>query len=96
MQILNGILTTIKSNKEFPLATSQIVPFYVKINNEFELVNLTIKTAGGDSRHLLASCFEEFFTRTGILTGKFAWGKDYFPDKKDGEVDEEERNSSAV
>ncbi len=92
MQVLNGILTTVKAQTEFPTANLQTIPFYVRKSNSVELINLTLKTAGGDSRHQLARCFEDFFGRAGIAEGKFQWGKDYFSDAL---TNEEEIESSS-
>ena len=83
MQSLNGILSIVKTNKEFPAFTDKFIPFYVKIGNEFQLVELKLKTGGGDCRHQLAACFEDFFEKTTVHSGKFSWGKDYFKDNHD-------------
>jgi hypothetical protein len=90
MQIVNGILSTVKENKEFPVASTQSIPFYVRQGTEYELKQLRIRTGGGDCRHQLAACFEEFFAETGIYEGKFNWGNDYFVDLTSLEVLQEE------
>jgi len=80
LQKLNGILSTIKERNEFPAATIQDIPFFVKKpNNEYEKISLRINLAGGDCRHQLAGCFEKFFSKAGINEGKFRWGDEYFP-----------------
>jgi hypothetical protein len=90
MQIVNGILSTVKENKEFPVASTQSIPFYVRQGTEYELKQLLIRTGGGDCRHQLAACFEAFFAETGIHDGKFNWGNDYFVDLTSLEVLQEE------
>lgn len=90
MQIINGILSTVKENKEFPVASTQSIPFYVRNGTEYDLMELRIRTGGGDCRHQLAACFEDFFARTGIHDGRFNWGNDYFVDLTSLEVLQQE------
>lgn len=80
MQSLNGILSVVKANTEFPSYNDRVIPFYVKIGGEFQLVELRLRTGGGDCRHQLAACFQEFFEKTEVNKGKFKWGKEYFQD----------------
>lgn len=80
MQEVNGVLTTVKINTEFPTACKKTIPFYVKIDGDVRLVELLLNTGGGDCRHQLASCFQVFFEKTGVHKGRFSWGKDYFPE----------------
>eukprot|EP01041_Mallomonas_annulata_P004440 gene4440-8849_t len=80
MQKLNGILSTIKCYNEYPAAIISEIPFYLKSSdNEFQRIDLKIKTAGGDCRHQLAASFEQFFSKAGIHNGMFTWGTEYFP-----------------
>lgn len=73
MQILNGVLSTIKTS-EFPPAIIKKLPFWIKDPKSGQLVckMLNIQTAGGYSKNQLTACFEEFFE------SKFTWGKDYW------------------
>ena len=80
MQSLNGVLSTIKTTEEFPPATDKMIPFFINIDGEFRKVDLKLKTGGGDCRYQLARCFEDFFEKTNVNSGKFSWGKDYFRD----------------
>lgn len=89
MQSLNSVLTIVKRNKEFPTAADKAIPFHVKIDDEVQLVELKLKTGGGDCRHQLAACFQDFFEKTKIHSGKFTWGKDYFPESGE-DVEEKE------
>jgi hypothetical protein len=86
MQILNGILSNIKTFNEFPQAIIKTIPFHLKNSNgELECKYLSIRTAGGHCKRQLTNTFEIFFKETGILgnegveNGKFQWGKEYFP-----------------
>jgi hypothetical protein len=94
MQSLNGVLSLCKTIKEFPANTDKFIPFYVKIDGEFQYVELKLKTGGGDCRHQLALCFEDFFHKTGVNSGKFTWGKDYFQEAGE-DADEGEAKQSA-
>jgi len=78
MQILNGVLTTIKTS-EFPPAIMKKLPFWTKDAKTGQLVckMLNIQTAGGYSKNQLTACFEQFFE------SKFTWGKDYWVEKND-------------
>ena len=87
LQILNGILSTIKSENmegvdaEYPPQMYKTLPFYVKSGKQdggIECFELIIRMTGGDSRKVLMKSFTEFFVRSGISKdGKFQWGKDY-------------------
>src|SRR2546430_2448245 len=52
MQILNSILTSIKTYNEYPPQIVKNVPFYLKTTGSDNLscVELNIRTAGGDSK----------------------------------------------
>lgn len=97
MQLLNGILTTIKKYNEYPAQIVKTIPFYMKSGDDLIVVNLKIQTAGGDCRRALTGSFREFFFDTGIIQSKtgsqFSWGKDYFPivpgENDDMKIDEE-------
>ena len=81
MKELNGVLSTLKGYNEYPPAMVKNISFYVKGTGSDELkkVNLTLRTAGGDCKRLLMNTFEDFFFRTGVHTGPFRWGSEYFP-----------------
>jgi hypothetical protein len=100
MQILNGILSSIKVYNEYPPQIVKTIPFHVRNAGKIDRIDLKIKTAGGDCRRSLTSSFENFFIDTGIIDsniekGKdsFVWGKDYFP-KIEGKKDEESKESA--
>jgi hypothetical protein len=86
-QLLNGVLSSVKSTVEFPPAIKQTIPFYVRHQDNYNVVNLSIVTAGGDCRHALKRSFQDFFKASGIHDGPFVWGKEYFPDN-DGNDEE--------
>ena len=77
MQILNGILSTVKKANSYPPATHKDIPFYVKIannvnndssNSSEEIVQkhiLCIRTAGGDCKKQLRISLEQFFISCG-------------------------------
>lgn len=77
---LNGVLDTIKRATEYPPSSLKVIPFYlVKDDRSIIKSNITIRTAGGDSRKQLARCFVAFFKEIGILrTDSFRWNEDYF------------------
>ena len=83
MQLLNGILSTIKQYNEYPSQIIKTIPFYMKSSDgTLRLVNLSIRTAGGDCRRSMMSSFESFFIDAEILQRNnafFVWGKEYFP-----------------
>jgi hypothetical protein len=84
MQLLNGVLSAIKSTTEMPPAMRKSIPFYLKSSNSTELksVLLNINTSGGYSKNQITTTFENFFIEAGITTkdnGKFKWNDDYFP-----------------
>ena len=92
MQLLNGILTTVKKYNEYPPQIVKSIPFHVRKGENLELVHLNIKTAGGDCRRSLFTSFKNFFLASGVTTaeegGDFEWGKNYFPTSA-SETDEE-------
>lgn len=83
MQLLNGILSTIKKYNEYPPLLVKSIPFHVRNGEKIEVFNLKIKTAGGDSQRALTTSFKDFFLASGITSIEsgtdFAWGKNYFP-----------------
>lgn len=84
MQVLNSVLTAIKTYNEFPPQIVKNMPFYLKNAGSTTLncVDLNIRTAGGDCKKLITRTFETFFTESGISKdGKFTWDKEYFPTK---------------
>jgi len=87
MQLLNGVLTTIKTQNEYPAAIVQNIPFYL-LQSESEgggtkCVELRIKTAGGDCKRALTQSFELFFQNAAIAckdgSHRFAWESEFFP-----------------
>ena len=63
------------------------VTFYMKElgdSGNLKKVSLQLRTAGGDCRRLLQSTFQEFFSKTGVHSGPFRWGPEYFPSASDG------------
>ena len=89
MQVLNGVLSTIKTQNEYPAAIVQTIPFFL-LQSDAEgggtrCVELKIKTAGGDCRRTLTQSFESFFEAAITGGGKegygnrFIWEEDYFP-----------------
>lgn len=80
MQILNSMLTTIKSFNEHPPALNMKIPFHIKNNknNKLECKNLVLKTAGGYCKKQITASFEQFFIECDIGS-KFVWNKEYFP-----------------
>jgi hypothetical protein len=81
MQVLNGVLSTLKVANSFPPRLSQHIPFHVKSGDTIVKYELKLVTAGGDSRRQLTTSFVEFFREAGILEGKeFAWDKEYYPE----------------
>jgi hypothetical protein len=87
MQVLNGILSTIKQYNEFPPQIVKRVPFFVRDpEGQMKSVELNIRTAGGDSRKTLTASFTTFFAEVGFVPpdkarggSAFLWGKEYFP-----------------
>lgn len=83
MQLLNGILSTIKKYNEYPAQIVKTIPFHIRDGEVIKLAHLRIQTAGGDCRRSLSTSFQNFFLDVGITNketgGSFSWGKDYFP-----------------
>ena len=82
MKELNGVLSSIKVYNEHPPAMVKNIAFYVKGSSGgsgLTKVNLQLKTAGGDCKRSLMRTFQDFFSRTGVHTGPFSWGHEYFP-----------------
>lgn len=89
MQVLNGVLSTIKEESQYPPRMLQNVTFFIRSQNKtVEKHELRILTAGGDCRKQLSLSFELFFQQTGILPNKrkFRWDKDYFPTMNNNEA----------
>ena len=89
-QQLNEVLSSIKCN-EYPNLMNKTLTFYMRNENHsnpgLKEVNLTLVTAGGDSRKALFKSFQAFFYETNILNEqlgeRFIWGKDYFDKEQD-------------
>jgi Domain of unknown function (DUF4460) len=92
MQLLNGILSTIKKYNEYPAQIVKTIPFHIRDGEVIKIAHLKIQTAGGDCRRSLSTSFQNFFLDVGITNketgGSFSWGKDYFPTS--GSVNTEE------
>jgi len=96
IQILNGILSTIKDPNSYPPQMIKDIPLHVRFppQNHIEEHVLKIRTGGGDCKKHLTEIFQNFFVETKISPdGKFIWGKDYFPKQHAAEVEEELRNA---
>jgi hypothetical protein len=85
LQILNGILTSIKKYGEYPPQIVKNIPFHM-LDSEApggtRLVSLRIKTAGGECKRQLTQSFVSFFHETGTLPQNFTvfrWDSEYFP-----------------
>jgi len=83
MQVLNGVLSTIKEFGEYPPQIIKNIPFHMLDGNgATQLVSLRIMTAGGECKRQLTECFGVFFRETGVLSSAhdtFRWDKEYFP-----------------
>lgn len=83
IQVLNGIISTIKEANQYPPQIVKTIPFHVKNGNDVRCISLDIKTAGGDCRNQLKNAFQRFFAEAGVLEhGSFRWDKEYFPTEK--------------
>jgi hypothetical protein len=81
MQLLNGVLSTLKEPNQYPPRISQVIPFYCKSNETIVLHELKLIGSGGDSKRQLTDTFSQFFKEIGILDTKdFTWDKEYFPE----------------
>ena len=103
MKELNGVLSSIKVYNEHPPAMVKNIVFYVKSSGSksessrdaLKNVNLQLKTAGGDCKRSLMKTFQDFFDRTGVHTGPFRWGNEYFPSEpSNDQLKQMEQNSS--
>lgn len=98
MQLLNGILSTIKKHNEYPPMLVKSIPFHVRNGEKIEVFNLKIKTAGGDSQRALKTSFKDFFLASGITSVEsgvdFAWGKNYFPATETPEEKDEKSDAN--
>ncbi len=83
MQLINGVLSTIKNFGEYPPQIIKTIPFHMLDGQGgTRLVSLHIQTAGGECKRQLTECFALFFRETGVLTtdnDSFRWDKEYFP-----------------
>ena len=81
IQVLNGVLSTLKVANDYPPRICQSIPFHVKVGELIVLHHLELETAGGDSKRQLTDSFTKFFKSVGILeTKSFVWDKEYFPE----------------
>ena len=69
MQLLNGVLTSIKKYNEFPPRMVENIPFYLldSSSGSTSLIALRIQTAGGECKKSLTASFAGFFTEAGVL-----------------------------
>jgi hypothetical protein len=82
MQVLNGVLSAVKTYNEYPPQIVKRIPFHMKTigADSVNCFHLNIVTAGGDSKKQITRTFQEFFVKTGISEdGQFQWDKEYFP-----------------
>jgi hypothetical protein len=82
MQVLNGVLSAVKTYNEYPPQIVKRIPFHMKTvgADTVTCFHLNIITAGGDSKKQITRTFQEFFAKTGISEdGSFQWDKEYFP-----------------
>jgi hypothetical protein len=100
MQVLNGVLSTIKMFGEYPPQIIKNIPFHMLDGNgSTRLVSLRIMTAGGECKRQLTECFGAFFHETGVLPSDqdtFRWDKDYFPTVGVTEDEDDEADDAAV
>lgn len=72
LQVINSILTTIKSFNSFPPQIVKQIPLVLlpeggNGDKELVYVRLSIKTAGGECRNSLTSSFTDLFLQAGLL-----------------------------
>ena len=80
LQLLNGVLSTLKVPNQYPERLNQSIPFHVKEGETITRFELKLVTAGGDSKRQLTATFSAFFRDIGELsTQDFSWDKEYFP-----------------
>lgn len=100
MQVLNGILSTVKVVNSYPPRTVLDIPFYVKMdtNNQIEKHQLSIRTGGGECKKQLKASLEQFFLGCGILKrgDVLAWSKEYFPINVEGSPEDLEAVAEAI
>lgn len=83
LQVLNGVLSTLKVANAYPPRLTQSIPFHVRNGEGIGQYNLRLITAGGDSRGQLTVSFAQFFREIGVLEAKdFVWDKEYFPEEE--------------
>lgn len=92
MQILNGVLSSIKTFNTFPPQIVKNIPFHFLTEaKRIKVVELQIRTAGGECRKSLTNSFTLFFENAGVLDQgersrkghvAFVWDKDYFPEEE--------------
>lgn len=85
IQVLNGVLDTVKATHSHPPQTIVDIPFNVKSldqPNVYETHTLRLRLGGGYCKKQLTKTFEEFFLEMKLTeTGKFEWNKEYFPEE---------------
>jgi len=100
MQVLNGVLSTIKMFGEYPPQIIKNIPFHMLDGTgSTRLVSLRIMTAGGECKRQLTECFSVFFRETGVLSSAhdtFRWDKEYFPATGVAKDDEDDDDAEAV
>lgn len=90
-QVLNGILTTIKTTA-YPPQIIQTIPFYLKTETGLRCTELHVKTAGGECKRQVTKSFSDFFIASGIApSGQFKWSKEYFPVTNITDITEEKQ-----
>lgn len=70
LQIINGILSTIKSFNSYPPQLIKRIPLTLlpeKDGNELIQCSLDIKTGGGECKKSLTSSFSDLFQQAGLL-----------------------------
>ena len=78
IQLLNGVLSSVKTMGEFPPQIVQTIPLHLlDPENGTRNITLRIETAGGDCKKSLTKSFETFFEDAGVGQ-KFVWDAQYF------------------
>ena len=78
MQILNGVLSSIKKFNDFPPQIVKTIPFHILESitlddgtlgeKQTRLISLNIKTGGGECQKTLTKSFSTFFIDAGVLS----------------------------
>jgi hypothetical protein len=82
MQLLNGVLTTIRKPNQYPPQIKKDITFYVRETGKSNVLPhvLRIRTSGGECKKQLTVTFQDFFKQTDIdRDGLFKWNQEYFP-----------------